>query len=29
VEERRKLRLTRTTQLGRDLVVLCYEPTSS
>ena len=26
VEARRKLRLTRTTQLGRDLAVLCYEP---
>ena len=25
----RKLRLTRTTQLGRDLVVLCYEPLPS
>ena len=28
IEERRKLRLTRTTQLGRNLVVTCYEPTS-
>jgi dihydrofolate reductase len=24
--ERRKLRLSRTTQLGKSLVVLCYEP---
>ena len=26
VDQRRKLRLTRTTQLGHDLVVLCYQP---
>jgi dihydrofolate reductase len=26
VERRRKLKLTRTTQLGRNLAVLCYEP---
>ena len=26
IEARRKLRLTRTTQLGRNLAVLCYEP---
>jgi dihydrofolate reductase len=29
VETRRRLRLTRTTQLGRSLAVLCYEPVSS
>jgi dihydrofolate reductase len=28
IESRQRLRLTRTTQLGRDLVVLCYEPAS-
>ena len=28
VDARRKLRLTRTTQLGRNLAVLCYEPAS-
>jgi dihydrofolate reductase len=28
IEERRRLRLTRTTQLGRNLTVLCYEPAS-
>lgn len=28
IENRTKLRLTRTTQLGRNLVVLCYEPAS-
>lgn len=27
--ERQRLRLTRTTQLGRSLVVLCYEPVPS
>jgi dihydrofolate reductase len=26
IEGRRKLRLTRTTQLGRNVAVLCYEP---
>jgi dihydrofolate reductase len=26
IEQRRKLKLTRTTQLGRSLAVLCYEP---
>jgi hypothetical protein len=26
IEERRKLRLTRTTHLGRNVAVLCYEP---
>ena len=26
LSERRKLRLSRTTQLGKSLVVLCYEP---
>jgi hypothetical protein len=26
VEARRRLRLVRTTQLGRHLAVLCYEP---
>ncbi len=26
LEQRRTLRLTRTTQLGRNLAVLCYEP---
>jgi dihydrofolate reductase len=26
IEQRRQLRLTRTTQLGRKLAVLCYEP---
>lgn len=26
IEGRRRLRLTRTTQLGRNLAVLCYEP---
>jgi dihydrofolate reductase len=29
IEQRRKLRLIRTSQLGRNLVVLCYEPISS
>ena len=29
IEDRQRLRLTRTTQLGRNLVVLCYEPISS
>ena len=29
LEGRRRLRLTRTTQLGRSLVVLCYEPVPS
>jgi dihydrofolate reductase len=28
IDRRRKLRLTRTTQLGRSLAVLCYEPSS-
>ena len=28
VEQRRRLRLTRTTQLGKSVVVLCYEPIS-
>lgn len=28
VTERKRLRLTRTTQLGRDIVVTCYEPLS-
>lgn len=26
ISKRRKLRLTRTTQLGRNIAVLCYEP---
>ncbi len=26
IERRRRLKLTRTTQLGRNLSVLCYEP---
>lgn len=29
VETRQKLQLTRTTQLGRNLVVLCYQPFAS
>lgn len=29
LEGRHRLRLTRTTQLGRNLAVLCYEPVSS
>lgn len=28
ITERKRLRLTRTTQLGRDIVVTCYEPVS-
>lgn len=28
IAERKRLRLTRTTQLGRDIVVTCYEPAS-
>ena len=29
IEARQKVRLTRTSQLGKNLVVLCYEPVSS
>ncbi len=29
IEARRNLQLTRTTQLGKNLVVLCYEPGAS
>jgi len=29
IEGRQKLRLTRTTQLGKNVVVLCYEPIAS
>lgn len=28
ISKRRKLRLTRTTQLGRNIAVLCYEPST-